>query len=197
VNVFLIYVAMDSPPHDGYSQGLGTISAVLKSKCHSVDYIVLKSARDVKALVEKCRTERPGVVAFSTTTNQFDYLKEICPALRVHYDGVMLCGGIHPTLCPECIEEIPVLDAIVRGEGEHPMLELAAAIEAGEDPTRIRNIWFRKKNGELVRNEVRPLIEDLDELPFADKESIDFQAVIDAAGGNLRRRCGRVRLTSR
>lgn len=185
MNVFLVYVAMDSPPQDGYSQGLGTISAVLKSKCHSVDYIVLKSACDVKALVEKCRTEKPKVVAFSATTNQFDYLREICPSLRVHYGGILLCGGIHPTLCPECIEEIPALDAIIRGEGEFPMLELAAAIDAGEDPTRIRNIWFRK-NGELVKNEVRPLIEDLDELPFADKESINFQTVIDAAGGNLR-----------
>ena len=117
---FLIYTALDSPQYDGYSQGLGTISAVLKTNGHSVSYIVLKNTEDIGSVYERCQTEKPDVVAFSVTTSQFDYIKEICPSVNKRCGALIICGGVHPTLFPECIYEVPVMDAIVRGEGEYP-----------------------------------------------------------------------------
>jgi radical SAM superfamily enzyme YgiQ (UPF0313 family) len=61
------------------------------------------------------------------------------------------------------------VDIICRGEGEYPMLELCNRIDRGEDIHLIKNLWV-KKDGTTYKNEVRPLIENLDELPFPDRE---------------------------
>jgi len=41
--------------------------------------------------------------------------------------------------------------------------------QTGEISTDIENLWF-KKNGSVIKNPVRPLIEDLDTLPMVDRE---------------------------
>jgi radical SAM superfamily enzyme YgiQ (UPF0313 family) len=49
----------------------------------------------------------------------------------------------------------------------------------------IKNLWVR--DGErIIKNEMRPLIEDLDELPFPDKSCLDFQKAIDGYNGTIR-----------
>ena len=41
---------------------------------------------------------------------------------------VTVCGGIHPTLYPECIKEAPSLDVIFRGDSEVPFLNFLQKI---------------------------------------------------------------------
>jgi len=94
----------------------------------------------------------------------------------------MVCGGIHPTLDPDCIYEIPELNAIVRGEGEYAMSELADALACRRDYHGIENLWLRNNN-EIIKNQIRPLIKCLDQLPFPDKSSFDYQRQIDQARG--------------
>jgi radical SAM superfamily enzyme YgiQ (UPF0313 family) len=55
------------------------------------------------------------------------------------------------------------------GEGEYPMLELANSLERGKIDYSIQNLWF-KKDGQIIQNPIRPLIEDLDSLPMPDKD---------------------------
>lgn len=105
-------------------------------------------------------------------------MKKISPAF-------LICGGPHPTLNPHCLSEIPALDAIVRGEGEFPMLDLLTAFENNTDILKIKNFWFRN-NDKIVTNGLRPLIADLDTLPFPDKDSLDYQQVINANEGRNR-----------
>ena len=47
------------------------------------------------------------------------------------------------------------------------MQELAQAIDRGDDHTNIRNLWV-KENGNIFKNEIRPLIENLDSIPTFD-----------------------------
>ena len=53
------------------------------------------------------------------------------------------------------------------GEGEEAMLELVENMESGKSYFNTRNIWFRK-GSDIVKNDPRNLIEDLDTLPFQD-----------------------------
>lgn len=178
MNVFLIYLAINSPQNTGYSYGLGYISSVLKQKGHTVDYRVLKDKRDIIALYEAIKEKKPKLIGFSATTSQFNYLRNIVKTIKSFSHAFIVCGGIHVTLKPDCILEVPGLDAIVRGEGEYPMLELANALENSNGFEKINNFWFKEKNG-IIKNEIRPLIKNLDELPFPDKSSLDYQRVID------------------
>jgi len=182
MKIFLIYSAINCANNFEYSYGLGYIAAVLKKNGGDVDYIIVRDEESIAELYERIKEKQPQIIGFSATTSQFNYLKDITKKVRQISDGFIVCGGIHPTMRPESIFEIPELDAIARGEGEFPLLELAKSLENNEDHSRIKNFWFRRKDS-VIKNEIRPLIEDIDELPFIDKSSLDYQQVIDRAGG--------------
>jgi radical SAM superfamily enzyme YgiQ (UPF0313 family) len=128
------------------------------------------------------QNEHPQLTAFSCTTSQFPHVKQIARHLKAISDTFIVCGGVHATLQPDVICECPHIDAVIRGEGEFPMRELAAALERNEPYEHIKNLWVRADGG-IVKNSIRPLIRDLDRLPFPDKTALDYQRVIDEAGG--------------
>jgi len=185
MKIFLVYLVINSPQNTGYNYGLGYIASVLKEQGHSVDYIVLKNEKDILGLYGKIKQKKPKIIGFSATTAQFVYLKDIAKRTKEISDSFIVCGGIHPTLKPECILEIPDLDAIVRGEGEFPMFEFTKALENSENYHKIKNFWFKEKD-RIIKNELRTFIENLDELPFPDKSSLDYQQLIDQSGGENR-----------
>ena len=69
-------------------------------------------------------------------------------------------GGYHPTAIPDELLSHPQVDIIVRGEGELTMKEL---VQKGS-PDGILGISY-KKDGKIIHNPDRPLIENLDSLP--------------------------------
>src|SRR4030042_260318 len=85
-------------------------------------------------------------------------IKDVLPAKTVW-------GGIHATVKPD--ECLGYCDIVCRGEGEYPMLELAGTYANNYSLKGIKNICYTEK-GEIIRNETRPLIQDLDSLPFQD-----------------------------
>jgi anaerobic magnesium-protoporphyrin IX monomethyl ester cyclase len=82
-------------------------------------------------------------------------------------DTVSVFGGPHPTYFPEFVEE-PGVDGVCLGEGEGAIVDLADAVEAGRPLTGLQNWWF-KRDGQIERNPLRPLVDDLDALPFPDR----------------------------
>lgn len=78
-------------------------------------------------------------------------------------------GGIHPTCVPEEVIKNDFVDFVIRGEGEYALLDLVNSLDSGGFNYEIKSVWF-KKNGEIIRNPLHPLIQDLDKLPFPDKE---------------------------
>jgi len=178
MRVLLVYFSINTGKQDKYHYGLGYIGSVLKENGHDVDYIVLKGKRSISRLYSKVIQDPPDILGISITTSQQVYLKYVMNALRTMYKGFIICGGVHPTLKPECIYEIPGLDAIVRGEGEFPLLELVEAFEGNRDYLKIKNIWYRAK-GTIIQNELRPSLKNLDKLPFPDKKSWQYQKWIN------------------
>jgi len=166
-----------------YNQGVGYIIAILKQHNYDVEGIALRNDDDIANLYELVKNERPAVIGFSSTTNQFKYLNDIVKNVRnFSRDSYIVCGGIHPTMVPECINDIPELDAIVRGEGEFTMLEIADAIRSGKDFRCIQNLTYRN-GSEVIHNSIRPLIDNLDNLPFPDTDWISDKYDIKAPTG--------------
>ena len=93
----------------------------------------------------------------------------------------VVMGNCHATFCaPHIISKYPEVDVCVRGEGEEAMVALAGALEKvdrrglgrGELPSLLRDIpglTFRNREGRPASTPDRPLIEDLDRLPFPDR----------------------------
>lgn len=142
--------------------GAMILSSVLKNSGHDCEVVM---GKDIEAL----KKSKPDLIAFSSMTVQHVWVSEMAKSLRESgVDVPIVVGGPHPTFFPEIIED-PNIDIICRGEGEGAMLELADALEKGSDIRDIKNLWV-KKGDKIYKNDTRPLIEDLDSVPWADRE---------------------------
>jgi radical SAM superfamily enzyme YgiQ (UPF0313 family) len=76
-------------------------------------------------------------------------------------------GGAHPTFLPD--ESLEYADFVIRGEGEHSLVELLEHLERGTPAlTDIKGLSYRDRGGRNVHNPSREFIEDLDSLPEPD-----------------------------
>lgn len=155
--------------------GLGILSAVLQKAGHQTSLIhITRPAVDENDILRRIETQLPGLLAFSCTTFAFPLAARIAQRVKqVLPNLTTLFGGVHPTLAPEDAINTPGVDILCRGEGEYPLLDLVRALETSSDFTRIPGLWVR--NGDTIhQNPIRPLIQDLDALPFADRDLFDY-----------------------
>ena len=96
-------------------------------------------------------------------------VKEVNPNI------ITVMGGPHVTLVPqEFLEEAKNVDIAVIGEGEYAMLDVARSFEGKKQLIEIQGIAFRQ-NGKVVLNASRPLIENLDQLPYPAYDLVDME----------------------
>ncbi|MCB9882199.1 MAG: B12-binding domain-containing radical SAM protein [Planctomycetes bacterium] len=154
-----------------YYEGLACLSAVLKKAGHETALVHVAKPLTVEELVARvgAHVEDPSktIIAFSATTNQFPYIREWAPALKKAFSMYHIVGGIHPTLDPEDALKAEGIDAICRGDGEKPLLELTRRLEAGEALDDIPSLWVKGVDGTATRNGLGELTV-LDELPLPD-----------------------------
>jgi len=144
--------------------GVMWLAAVLKRAGHEAAVFIEKGERDVAA---SALAWRPDLVAFSSTTGDHLWALDTAARIRSCAKTPTIMGGAHPTFFPEVIQD-PNLDFICRGEGEDALVELADALATGKPAEGIPNLWV-KKNGQVMRNPVRPPLARLDSLPFPDR----------------------------
>jgi radical SAM superfamily enzyme YgiQ (UPF0313 family) len=144
------------------------LSALLKKYGHGCDLLITSEHKDYLSKIAKYD---PDLIAFSTMTGPHKWVLKTAEKIKEIWNKPIILGGPHPTFFPEIIHE-PCVDMICLGEGEFAFLELANKLDENGDITRIRNLWI-KKDGQVLENELRPLVEDLDELPFPDRTLYD------------------------
>lgn len=141
------------------------ILSVLQQAGHSVDVFIAGGEKDLLASV---MAFNPQVVAFSCLTGLHPMALEAAEDIKkLKPDTLTLFGGPHFTFVPETLEH-PSVDIICRGEGEYAVLDLLNALDNNGDIREIQNLWV-KENGVLHQNSLRPLIENLDSLPFPER----------------------------
>lgn len=158
-----------------YSEGLASISAVVKQGGHNVELMHITHKMDEHEFKEKLKTYKDvDLVGFSTRTTAFPYVTEAVKWTKeVNPNYFVFAGGYHPILVPDVFMETPNFDAVCVGEGEYPILELMDKMKKGEDYTNTLS-WYFNIHGEIKKNDVRPLIENLDDLPFPDIDLFDY-----------------------
>jgi len=144
--------------------GLLTLSSVLRQAGHDVR-LAIASEEDPVAVA---RDWQPDVVGYSVYTGSQTYYRDLNLRIKKVVDVVSVFGGPHPTYFPEFVEEAGV-DGVCIGEGEGAILDLVNTLAEGRSPAGIENWWFNV-NGRVEHNPVRPAEDDLDVLPFPDRE---------------------------
>jgi len=146
--------------------GIMYLSSYLKMREHRCN-VLIGSTRHILRELEKFS---PDVIAFSCMSGEMNWLYETAHVIKRDYsDKVLtLVGGTLATFTPEIIKN-PDIDIICRGEGELAIAELAEKLDNGKDINSIKNIWI-KENGGIIKNSLRPLVQNLNELPFPDRD---------------------------
>lgn len=168
-------VALVSTYSSPEATGLRLISSLLKSSGHRTQMIFLTLKRGQSSqtsyppeVIEQFidLVKDAGLIAISLMTNTYYQACELTKALTAAgIKAPVVWGGVHPTAVPQsCID---FADILCVGEGEWPMVDLANALQEDRDYSHIDNLWIRR-NGQIIRNDVRPLFEQLDQLPFPD-----------------------------
>ncbi|HUT54500.1 MAG TPA: radical SAM protein [bacterium] len=142
------------------------ISAVLKRHGHQARLVTVFSEAQVRRAVRRIK---PDLVGMHTLTGAHRFSLRAAAAAKEALPGVkVILGGPHATFFPEIVKD-PAVDFVCRGEGEYAVLDLCNRLDAGGPVDDIANIWA-KIDGRIAENDVRPLLEDLDSLPFPDRE---------------------------
>ena len=168
-------IILISPYRDITAFGIRTLSACLKKDGHSVKIIFLRNEpfdRYKDELLEKISELCKGsdLIGISLMTNLFENAVQITQKLKQRTCLPILWGGIHPTIRPE--ESMQYADMVCIGEGEESLVELVKKMESGQDFHHVQGIWS-KNNGEIIKNSLRPLVKNLDAIPFPDYQHED------------------------
>lgn len=194
MRVCLVYPDIGGVEYYGarkYYHGLGYLSSVLKQEAHETTLIYVQKEPDEESFLRQVSAVAPDIVAFSATTHQFPYVARWACWTKKAMPGVWTTvGGAHATLVPEQAIEPPGIDVVCVGEGEHALLDLVRALEEGRDYRTIANLWLRH-DGHVIRNVLRPLLANLDELPHPDRELFDFEQILSQNGGWVDMMAGR------
>ena len=123
--------------------GILYIGAVLEQAGHQVEIVpadlLQLSWKQIQSRIKEFRPDIVGVT--STTENRFQSFQLIRKAKQADPSVLTILGGPHASMAAEdCLEHIPELDLVARGEAENTMLELCQAWEAGKDLETISSI---------------------------------------------------------
>jgi anaerobic magnesium-protoporphyrin IX monomethyl ester cyclase len=165
----IILIAPKAPMGETYHPPLGLcyISSYIKREkgisVHLLDLSIIPMKKLLKQVME-LRPDIVGVTCFSPNRfSSLDIVREIKSLLP---ETLVVAGGIHASfLYDQILKNFDSVDMVVRGEGEETVLELIDFLKEGDGLDKIRGLAFRRLS-DIVVNEKRGYIKDLDSLPF-------------------------------
>ena len=123
---------------------------------------------------ETLRRFRPDIVGITAMTSKFPMVTKIAEIIREEVpQASVFIGGHHATIFGRELLENRDFDFAVVGEGEYTVMELVHALtwKGNGDLSLIKGLIYRD-GGEVVETPSRALIDNLDELPIANRDLI-------------------------
>lgn len=159
--------------------GLAYVASALKADGHEVNIYDANALRSTINDTAKYVTSfKPEVVGITATTPAILDAFSVAKAVKEYdQETPVIMGGVHPTINPEHTLKNPHVDYVVIGEGEQTTPQLLSAIEEGNINNKIEGIAF-KKGKQVKINSKRPLIKDLDTIPYPAYELLPIEKYV-------------------
>ena len=153
--------------------GISYISSLLKKHGHNTRLLVLSrmfgKRGNLRLINEYIKDFSPKLICFSTVSTEYPFIRDMAGYIKKKYPGIFsIIGGPHVSLNPQDVIQ-DEFDCLCIGEGEYPVRELVEQLEEDRLPRGIENLW-RKNGSEIEKNATRPFMQDIDSLPFPDRE---------------------------
>jgi anaerobic magnesium-protoporphyrin IX monomethyl ester cyclase len=149
--------------------GIGYLSSTLQQ--HGYTVVVFDVEQDPQEIAGAISRLDPLLIGFSLIFQFYVHRYEaLARALREQgADCHFTMGGHFASLSSEAtLKLVPQLDSVARFEGEYTLLELADCLSTGQDWRGVRGLVYRDGD-DAVATPLRPLVEDLDRLPYPER----------------------------
>lgn len=159
--------------YDDVPFGISYIATILKHSGHNVKLIVVTPTTNLQELLTPLIDNfKPDLFCLTAVSSQIPIIKNVGSVIKqLDPNVVIVFGGAHPTLNPAEVISYDFCDIVCIGEGEKAVVELANQLESGKFPTNIANLWVKNRQSkEIEKNPILPFNEDLDNLPFIDRD---------------------------
>src|SRR5437660_1370312 len=174
-----------SGPPKHYPMGLALLAAILDNMGEQV---ALHDANAYRADREKVRhdaksmrpdsSDKYDIIGIGNLITTYAYQKDVIQALRKDWPKTKIIagGGAATALGAQMLEWIPELDAVVVGEAEKTIQEIA---KAEGDFAGIKGTVYRDDNRKIVFNPPVELLteREFDELPYPKWDLVPFEEV--------------------
>lgn len=155
--------------------GVGYLSSFLEKNgpytCNFVDAIAEQIDED--KTIEKISELKPDLIGISSFTtfipnSAYSLVKKLKQNLK---NVPVIMGGPHTTSFGETVlSDCPEVDYVLPGDAELSLFELLERLRENKSPYETRGLIYRKSNGEIIANPPAPIVENLDILPFPNRE---------------------------
>jgi radical SAM superfamily enzyme YgiQ (UPF0313 family) len=157
------------PDNGHYPSGIGYLCSTLKQAGHDARILYLSHVpyeACLRRIVDAIETFQPQILGISIITDSRVSSFRVIKYIQVHYPDIkIVLGGIHVTTMYEQIATHFEACTLVLGEAEITMCELMQAFESGTALSTVKGIAYFE-NERVIRTPNRPLIDDLDSLPY-------------------------------
>jgi len=178
--------------------GLGYLAAVLKAIGYEVAILdcliegidkgerayeggMLRYGLSDEEISAKIREWHPDIVGVSCIFSAKDFdAKNICRlSKKIFPQTPTVVGGPHAgAACREMMAAEGAIDFIIIGEGEASFPSLILAIQTGRGTERVDGLCYRTENA-ICKTDKTIYIENLDSLPFPDRDSVGMSRYLD------------------
>ena len=176
MKILFVYTNINGFHEDGYADGIAIMMAVTKKAGHDIRYLRIFEKSDYFLVNETVKEFMPDVVGFTSVSSQFsvvtdlaDIVKKISPKI------INVCGGVHPTLYPQCVLENKSIDLVFIGDSEFAFLDFLEKLKNNQSWKDCDNVAYND-NGKLKKNKLKPLLnnQELELLPHPDRSGSAF-----------------------
>ena len=148
--------------------GVMLLSSLAKDEGWETDLLIL-DGKNWKKITQKIETFNPEIIACSAMTTEIKTILKFIEKVKRSFNIFTIIGGPHPTFFPEFFSNEKDVELIFIGESEISFPEFLRVYEKDKNFSKLKGVWYRE-NEKVIKTSPAPLVEDLDTLPFADRE---------------------------
>jgi anaerobic magnesium-protoporphyrin IX monomethyl ester cyclase len=161
-----------------YPINLGYLVAYLRAyniPCNVRDFEVEAFTRG--EFLKSIDQANPKIIGFSCMTPHIKNGAFLARIVKSHFPEILtVVGGVHGSAIPEqTLHEFPEFDVVVMGEGEQTLVELYGRLTDNTPMDQVSGIAWRTEKGNIRVNQRRPMIQNLDSIPFPDRTLINIE----------------------
>jgi len=156
--------------------GLAMIASITKQEGHQIAFLDLNANRvTLQVAANEIMIDDYDIIGIGGLSSQYKEIKQILPICRqIHPDALIVAGGGFVTYMPDKMLKLrPEIDIVAIGEAEETWADFLREGPHG-DFSKVKGIAYRSCDNKIMFTEPRPLIADMDTLPYPAYELIDL-----------------------